>query len=428
MPVVSVQPERQRGSAVVRGWVGLSVGPFAQGGLDKALSLAVCLGRIGLGPDVLEAEIAAGRAEGLGAIAGTIVGHHTGNRDAKVRVVGDRGLEEGDRALLFLVRKDLREGHPGGVVDADVDELPSDAPALALPRSVAGDAMADPVEAAELFDIDVDQFAGMLALVAAHRRRGFKRLDAGEAEAPEDAADRSRRDADRGGDVLARPALAAQGFDGRDRGCRRRPVQVMGPGGAIVQAFDAFGLEARHPLAHGLDRDAESGRDGRRRLSFAPHPPHQFGSTVRREPGILMNVHPVLREDAEASQLQLPRSEPDGQPNESSQLARYNAHGPQALGDLRRRNGTSPSVLRPDLLDKLKDRLRAPPPDGGLWTSPKVAAWMAGELGLAAVLPQRGWEALKAINGSVQNPRPRHPAAATPEEREAFKKARAGRR
>src|SRR3954471_310707 len=90
-------------------------------------------------------------------------------------------------------------------------------------------------------------------------------------------------------------------------------------------------------------------------------------------------------------------------------LARYNAQGPQALGDLRRRNGTSPSVLRPDLLDKLKDRLREPSPDGGLWTSPKVAAWMAGELGLATVLPQRGWEALKAINWSVQKPRPRHP-------------------
>ena len=55
-------------------------------------------------------------------------------------------------------------------------------------------------------------------------------------------------------------------------------------------------------------------------------------------------------------------------------LARYNAQGPQALGDLRCRNGTSPSVLKPDLLDKLKDRLREPPPDGGLWTSPKVAA------------------------------------------------------
>ena len=37
-------------------------------------------------------------------------------------------------------------------------------------------------------------------------------------------------------------------------------------------------------------------------------------------------------------------------------LARYNAGGPQVLGDLRRRNGTSPSFLRPDLLEKLKVR------------------------------------------------------------------------
>src|SRR3954469_221367 len=99
-------------------------------------------------------------------------------------------------------------------------------------------------------------------------------------------------------------------------------------------------------------------------------------------------------------------------------LARYNAQGPQALGDLRRRNGTSPSVLKPDLLDKLKARLHEPPPDGGLWTTPKVARWMAGELGLAEVLPQRGWEALKAIGWSVQRSRGlailprRHPRSA----------------
>src|SRR3954466_10574941 len=103
-------------------------------------------------------------------------------------------------------------------------------------------------------------------------------------------------------------------------------------------------------------------------------------------------------------------------------LARYNAAGPEALGDLRRRNGGVPSVLRPALLERLRARLTQPPPDGGLWSSRKVAAWMAGELGLAAVLPQRGWEALKAIGWSVQKPRPRHPASATPEEREAFKK------
>jgi transposase len=104
-------------------------------------------------------------------------------------------------------------------------------------------------------------------------------------------------------------------------------------------------------------------------------------------------------------------------------LARYNAEGLEALGDRRRRNGTSPSVLKPDLLDKLKDRLREPPPDGGLWTSPKVAAWRACELGLTRVAPQRGWEALKAIGWSVQKPRPRHPAAATPEECETFQKS-----
>jgi transposase len=103
-------------------------------------------------------------------------------------------------------------------------------------------------------------------------------------------------------------------------------------------------------------------------------------------------------------------------------LARYNAQGPQALGDLRRRNGASPSVLTPDLLDKLSDRLLTPPPDGGLWTSSKVAAWMATELGLAHVAAQRGWEALKALGWSVQKPRPRHPRAATAEDRAAFQK------
>src|SRR5213082_1159973 len=38
-------------------------------------------------------------------------------------------------------------------------------------------------------------------------------------------------------------------------------------------------------------------------------------------------------------------------------LARYNAHGPEALGDLRRRNGSAPSVLRPELLARLPKRL-----------------------------------------------------------------------
>ena len=80
-------------------------------------------------------------------------------------------------------------------------------------------------------------------------------------------------------------------------------------------------------------------------------------------------------------------------------------------------------MLLPDLAEGRYAVVAEPPSDGGLWTSPKVAAWMASELGLTRVAPQRGWEALKAISWSVQKPRPRHPASATPEQREAFKKS-----
>src|ERR687893_2145009 len=101
--------------------------------------------------------------------------------------------------------------------------------------------------------------------------------------------------------------------------------------------------------------------------------------------------------------------------------ARYNAFGPDALGDGRRRNGRTASLLTPALLAALAKRVRRPPDDGGLWTGRKVAAWMARRLGLAEVHPQRGWEALKRIGWSLQAPRPRHARAATPEQRAAFR-------
>src|SRR5829696_5187507 len=52
---------------------------------------------------------------------------------------------------------------------------------------------------------------------------------------------------------------------------------------------------------------------------------------------------------------------------------------------------------------------------------PKAAVWMARHLGLERVHPQRGWEALKRVRWSVQAPRPRHPRAATAEQRAGFK-------
>ena len=103
-------------------------------------------------------------------------------------------------------------------------------------------------------------------------------------------------------------------------------------------------------------------------------------------------------------------------------LERYNTSGPGALANGRRRNGLKPSLLTPEVLEMVRLRLAEPPPDGGLWSSRKVAEVMAAHLGLERVLPQRGWEALKALGWSLQRPRPRNPKSATSEEADAFKK------
>jgi transposase len=101
--------------------------------------------------------------------------------------------------------------------------------------------------------------------------------------------------------------------------------------------------------------------------------------------------------------------------------ARPNASGPEAPGDRRRRNGKAASLLTEAMLSALAERVRTPPEDGGLWSGPEAAAWMARRLGLAKVHPQRGWEALRRLGWSPQAPRPRHARAATPEQQAAFK-------
>src|SRR2546422_4140356 len=76
-----------------------------------------------------------------------------------------------------------------------------------------------------------------------------------------------------------------------------------------------------NPLANRPRADACGFGNGLRRLS-ARDLPYNALSTARRQPGILMHVHPVLPWNLKLQQPQLPRSEPDGQPIESSHLAR----------------------------------------------------------------------------------------------------------
>lgn len=103
-------------------------------------------------------------------------------------------------------------------------------------------------------------------------------------------------------------------------------------------------------------------------------------------------------------------------------VVRYNRFGPCSLGDRRRGNGAKPRILTPEVLDMLRERVKTPPDDGGVWTARKVAAVMAAALGVEKIAEQRGWEALRAIGWTIQRPRPRHARAAGSGEQAAFKK------
>ena len=86
---------------------------------------------------------------------------------------------------------------------------------------------ADP---AELLDIEVDELARVLPLIAPDR---FGRLQGTQCIQPQptqNTADGGWRDAGLSGDLLARPALATQPFDLLDNRLRRRPAQPMRPG------------------------------------------------------------------------------------------------------------------------------------------------------------------------------------------------------
>jgi hypothetical protein len=181
-----------------------------------------------------------------------------------------------------------------------MDELPANTAAVALALAVAGDAMAYPIELAELFDVDVDHLAGPLALVAAGWFGRFQGAQLVEAQALEHTAHRGGRDPHFGGDLLAGHALAAQAFNPIDHRLWRRLAQPMGPRAAVLQAGRAFLSEAVDPFASRARANAYGVTGGLRRLPTENH----FGqvlSTVRRQAGILVHVHSALPRNVDVS-------------------------------------------------------------------------------------------------------------------------------
>ena len=109
-------------------------------------------------------------------------------------------------------------------------------------------------------------------------------------------------------------------------------------------------------------------------------------------------------------------------------VAAYNQDGPAAAEP--RRTGPKPasespvSVLNPAQKALLREALGGSAPDGGLWTGPKVSAWITAQTG-RQVSPKLGWRYLKRLGFSFLRPRPKHIDTSAAEQ-EAFKKKAGG--
>jgi transposase len=61
------------------------------------------------------------------------------------------------------------------------------------------------------------------------------------------------------------------------------------------------------------------------------------------------------------------------------------------------------------------------PTDGGLWSGPKVARFVARRWGVV-VRPETGWRWLRKLGFTLQVPRPSHPRAADPPAQKRWEK------
>jgi transposase len=101
-------------------------------------------------------------------------------------------------------------------------------------------------------------------------------------------------------------------------------------------------------------------------------------------------------------------------------LHRWNATGAAGVMDGRKGNGSAPK-LSPRRRDALYAALQGRPPDGGLWSGPKVARYVRDRWGVP-IGPVTGWRWLVDLGFTLQVPRPSHPRSADRSTRRAWKK------
>ena len=95
---------------------------------------------------------------------GTVIGHDAPDPHT-VRPEEAQGIAQEDQAgQARFIREHFGIGQAGMVIHNQMQDFPSRAALVALALAIAGDAVTDPVNPAQLFGIDMDHIAGIVLL------------------------------------------------------------------------------------------------------------------------------------------------------------------------------------------------------------------------------------------------------------------------
>lgn len=290
MVVIVKEEVREEGSAVVTGLIRAGVGPLASDGLDEALGFAIGLGSIRSGEVMSEAELSTGGSEVFGAVGRAAVGQDAPDFDAVELVEGD-GLVEGvEDARDFFIWEKAGEGEAGVIINGDVEAF--DAGARAAAGAIAGGPDAGALEAAELLDIEVEEFAGMSVFVTNDGRLGrFERGQALELVTTQNARKGGLGNGQQGQDLSVGAALAAQGEDmGFELGAGFAGLAQRDRGAVLELRREAALARAQEPAADRPFADVVGGADGAEGQVVGSEMRDHFCSHQGRKSGISVHV------------------------------------------------------------------------------------------------------------------------------------------
>ena len=290
MEVIVMKEEVEERSAMDTGVIRSGISPFASDGLNEPFRLAIGLGAVRSGEEMLEAELPASGGKEIGAVSGAAIGEDALDADAVSGVKVD-GLAEGieDTGSLFVGEK-RGEGEAGMIVDGDVEAF--SARARVAMGTVPCGADTGFGEASELLDVEMEEIAWSIAFVADGGRFGrFQRREAVEVVAAEHTGKSGFGDWQHHPDLGVRAARAAQGEDLGFEGWSRLAGLMMRDAGTICEAGRKAGfLSALQPSADRLLADAKSGGGGALRQVLRGESCDHFSPHERGECGISVHV------------------------------------------------------------------------------------------------------------------------------------------